>query len=69
MINKLLDLEKDLRLSEECHTFCAPRGLPRNMNNCRDEEWFQLMEDKGFLVDGKFLPIIDIIHKTKEIFS
>lgn len=65
MINKLLDLEKDLRLSEECHSFCLKNGLPRNMDNCRGEAWFQLMEEIGFLVDGKFLPIIDIIYKTK----
>ena len=67
MINKLLDLEKDLRLSEECHAVCAPHGLHRNMNCCRDEGWFTLMEDEGFLVDGKFLPIIDIIYKTKDM--
>ena len=66
-IAAILDLEKDLRLSEECHNFCFPHGLPRNMNNCRNEGWFQLMEDEGFLVDGRFLSIIDIISKTKDM--
>ncbi len=67
MINKLLDLEKDLRLSENYHAICASHGIPRNMNNCKDEGWFQLMEKEGFLVNGKFLPIIDIIYKTKDM--
>ena len=67
MINQILDLEKDLRLSEACHAVCAPHGLPRNMNNCRNEGWFTLMEEEGFLVDGKFLSIIDILLKTKDM--
>jgi len=25
------------------------------------------MEEEGFLVNGKFLPIIDIIYKTKDM--
>ena len=67
MINKLLDLEKDLRLSEDCHDFCSKHDLPRNMNNCRNERWFKLLEEEAFLVDGKFLPIIDIICMTKDM--
>ena len=66
-IAALLDLEKDLRLSEACHAFASLHGLHRNMSNCRGEGWFKLMEDEGFLVDGKFLPIIDIILKTKDM--
>ena len=65
VINKILDLEKDLRLSESCHAACATHGIPRNMNRCRDEGWFLLMEREGFFVDGKFLSIIDILHKTE----
>ncbi len=67
MIDKILDLEKDLRLSEACHATCSPLGLPRNMSVCRDEGWFVLMEEEGFLVDGKFLSIIDILYKTKDM--
>ena len=67
MINKILDLEKDLRLSEDCHATCFSLGLPRNMTWCRDEAWFVLMEEEGFLVDGKFLSIIDILAKTKDM--
>ena len=67
MINQLLDLEMDLRLSEECHAACFKHGLPRNMSGCRDEVWFQLMEDNGFLVNGRFLSIINIIYKTKDM--
>ena len=67
MINELLDLEMDLRLSEECHALCFKHGLPRNMSGCRDEGWFQLMEDNGFLVNGRFLSIINIISKTKSM--
>jgi hypothetical protein len=67
MINKLIDLEKDLRLSEEFIAFCKITNSPRNMNICRDEGWFKLMENMGFLVDDKFLPIIDIISKTKNM--
>ena len=67
MISTFLDLEKDLRLSEACHAACSSLGLPRNMSKFRCEEWFAIMEDQGFLVDGKFLPIIDILDKTKNM--
>ena len=67
MINELLDLEMDLRLSERFNAACLKHGLPRNMNACRDESWFQLMEDNGFLVNGRFLSIINIISKTKDM--
>ena len=62
MINKLLDLEKDLR---ECEGAIAC-GL-RRLSWSKDEGWFSLMEELGFLVNGKFLPIIDIISKTKDM--
>ena len=77
LINRIVDLEKDLRLSEDFlsgMSLCGT-GIPRNMNCCRDELWFSLMEDEGFLVDGKFLPIVDILiiaegmTETKRVFT
>ncbi len=60
MIGVLMDLEKDLR---ECEG--ALRLGFRRVNCIRDESWFSLMEEHGFLVEDRFLPIIDIINKTK----
>jgi hypothetical protein len=66
VIVKLLDLEKDLRLAEAFLLFCNSIGpnYPRNYNCCKDEDWFLLMEEYGFLKDGKFLSLIDIIQKA-----
>jgi hypothetical protein len=68
MINKLIDLEKDLRLAEKfLRNGFFGNGAPRNMNCCKDELWFSLMEEQGFLIGNVFLPIIDIIYKTKDM--
>jgi hypothetical protein len=66
-IVKLLDIEKDLRIAESFLLCCDTIGGLRNMNCCKNEGWFSLMEELGFLVEGSFLPIIDIINKTKDM--
>ena len=68
MINKLIDLEKDLRVAEKfLYDGSFGVGASRNMNCCRDELWFSLMEELGFLVDGRFLPIVDILIMTEKM--
>ena len=68
MINKLIDLEKDLRVAEKfLFDGFFGTGTPRNMNCCKDELWFSLMEELGFLVNGKFLAIVDILIMTKSM--
>jgi hypothetical protein len=64
-IAAILDLEKDLRAAEAHHAISIKLGLPRSMSGCRDEGWFKQIESLGFLVDGKFLSIVDIILKTE----
>jgi hypothetical protein len=66
MIEKILDIEKDLRLAEAFLSFCKIMGAnyPRNYNCVKDETWFDLMESYGFLYQGKFIPILEIIEKS-----
>ena len=61
MIN-LLDLEKDLR---DCEG--AIRCGLRHLDCIKNEDWFDLMESMGFLFEGRFLAIIDIIEKSNEM--
>jgi hypothetical protein len=62
-IERLLDIEKDFR---ECEKFLR-LDIGRNMSFAKNSGWFDLMEKLGFLVNKRFLPIIDIINKTKEL--
>ncbi|NQY89537.1 MAG: hypothetical protein HRT51_17690 [Colwellia sp.] len=39
------------------------------LNCIKDEGYVLLMEEQGFLVNNRFLPIIDIIHSTKNYES
>lgn len=63
-INILLDAEKDLRIAE---SVCQCEFPLRNYSISMDESWFRFMERNGFLVDGKFLPIFDIINLATKI--
>jgi hypothetical protein len=69
MIEKLLDIEKDLRLAEAFLSFCKMMGSndPRNYNCVKDEVWFDLMKDYGFLHQGKFIPILEMIEKSNSM--
>ena len=69
MIEKLLDIEKDLRLAESFLSFCKVMGdnYPRNYNCCKDEVWFDLMEEYGFLCKGKFIPILEMIELSQSM--
>lgn len=58
-VGLLIDIDKDLRLAEG-----ALRCGFRYLNNTKDEAWFDLMEELGFLVDGAFIPIGDIIDRS-----
>lgn len=59
-INKLLDLEKDLREAEANYA----TGMMVN-GGWRGLDWIEEMKEQGFFVDGKFLPIIDILERVK----
>lgn len=59
-IEEFLDLEKDLRLCEDCLSF----GV-RYRNCIKDSKWFDSMEEIGFLVKDRFLPIVDMIELSK----
>tara|TARA_R110000772_G_C13138343_1_gene423701 strand:+ start:415 stop:675 length:261 start_codon:yes stop_codon:yes gene_type:complete len=61
MVVKLLDIEKDLRLYEDCL-----RAGFRRYNNFIDESYFKQMEDLGFLFNNRFIPLIDMIVKANE---
>jgi len=60
--NILLDVEKDLREAEGCLSV----GLG-SMNCVKDENWFACMEELGFLVSGKFLPLLDILGMVHDL--
>lgn len=64
-IAHLLSIEKDLR---ECEHFLDSE-VGGSMSFSRDPNWFSLMEELGFLANNRFLPIIDIINKTKNYES
>ena len=57
MIDTLLDIEKDFR---ECDGLLASGG--RHLNCVRNESYFDLMEEYGFVVSNKFLSIHDIFQ-------
>lgn len=61
-IAHLLEIEKDLR---ECEHY-LDLTCGRNMSYSKCSDWFDLMEELGFLVNNRFLPIIDIINKTTD---
>ena len=60
-INKLLDLEKDLREAE----YHYATGIMVN-GGWRGLDWIEELKENGFFVDGKFLPIIDIVRRVKD---
>lgn len=61
MIEKLLDIEKDLR---ECDALLASGG--RHLNNTRDSSYFDLMEELGFIVNNRFISISDMFEIASE---
>ena len=66
MIELLLDIEKDLR---ECDSALA-NGV-RHLDCVRDSSYFDAMEELGFIVNNKFLPIRDIfeIASKNEVYQ
>ncbi|MGK0269461.1 MAG: hypothetical protein ACI88H_000092 [Cocleimonas sp.] len=61
-ISRLLAIEKDLR---ECEHYLDLTG-GRSMSYSKCSDWLDLMEELGFLVNKRFLPLIDIINKTTD---
>jgi len=62
VITKLIDIEKDLR-----HAEAVLRSGYRYINIVKDDAWFRDMELLGFLVDGHFLPFLEIIEKASKL--
>lgn len=58
MVNDILHIEKKLREAEAS----IEAGTP-----IQTKEWINLMQDLGFLINNRFLPIADIIDKAKKL--
>lgn len=57
-IAELLDLEHKLRVLEKEMATC---------DHGADDDWYLLMVDMGFIVDGKFISICEILKKCKNL--
>lgn len=60
LLNRLLDIEAGLRRCE-----AALAAGFRHVNCAKDEGFFSAMEDVGFLVDGRFISVIDMLDRAE----